>query len=184
MSITPLRCAAAMPSPSSSSVCSAWVKSASVSMYRATAEAIDCLTGQRAGDNHDRDGQGACVGPGEMRDELARRTAGRRAQHQRGDIGIGRNDLADDPRAVALTDGDRRLQAGFGDQRARGGGDESFGVLQRLFLDRRLHAAEGDELLRRDQSENFDAAAGLHGAARCKAQRDLRLRAIVDHDQG
>jgi hypothetical protein len=36
MSITLLRCAAAMPSPSSSSVCSAWVKSASVSMYRTT----------------------------------------------------------------------------------------------------------------------------------------------------
>ena len=52
-----------------------------------------------------------------------------------------------------------------------------------LFLDRRLDAAELDEVLRLDDAEHFDPAAGLGRAARGEAQRDARFRAVVDHDQ-
>ena len=59
----------------------------------------------------------------------------------------------------------------------------AFGVLAGFFLDGRLDAAKGDEFLRRQDRQDFDAATGLHRAAGGEAQSDLRLRTVVHHHQ-
>ena len=61
--------------------------------------------------------------------------------------------------------------------------DDSLDAQPLLFLDRRLDAAPLDEVLRLDDRQHLDRAVGLGGAARGEAQRDARLRAVVDHDQ-
>ena len=60
----------------------------------------------------------------------------------------------------------------FLQQRTRRAGDQPLGMQPRFFLDRRLDAAERDELLRRDHGEDLDPAAGLHRTPGGETQRD------------
>ena len=61
--------------------------------------------------------------------------------------------------------------------------DDAFDAQALLFLDRRLDPAPLDEILRLDDRQHLDRPAGLDRPPRREAQRDARLRAVVDHDQ-
>lgn len=52
-----------------------------------------------------------------------------------------------------------------------------------LLLDRCLDAPELDEILWLDDSQHFDAAAGLRCASAREAQSDPRLRTVDDDDE-
>ena len=76
-----------------------------------------------------------------------------------------------------------RLDSRLVEDLADRGADHAFDAQALLFLDRRLDAAELDEVLRLDDPQHFDPAVGLGGAAGGEAQRDARFRAVVDDDQ-
>ncbi len=64
---------------------------------------------------------------------------------------------------------------------ARGARGEHFGPVARFLLDRRLHAAESHEILRRDEGEDVDGAVGLGRTARGETEGDARFVGLV-HD--
>ena len=76
-----------------------------------------------------------------------------------------------------------RLDPGFVEDLADRRADHALDAQALLFLDRRLDPAPLDEILRLDDRQHLDPAVGLGGAAGGEAQRDARLRAVVDDDQ-
>jgi len=59
----------------------------------------------------------------------------------------------------------------------------ALGMFPGLILDRRLHAAPGDEFLLRNDHENLEAALCLGGTARSEAQGDFRFFGFIDNHQ-
>ena len=84
---------------------------------------------------------------------------------------------------LAGADKNRRLHAGFLDNRARSALDEFFSMFARFVLHRGLNAAKRDEFDGFDNRQYLDGAAGFRGTAGGKAQRDARLDGLVDDDE-
>ena len=91
--------------------------------------------------------------------------------------------FAHGPHRFALLDDDVRLDPDFVEHLADRGADDALDAQPLLLLDRRLDSAELDEVLRLDDSEHLDPAAGLRRAPRREAERDARFLAVVDHDE-
>ena len=121
--------------------------------------------------------------PVKLRDQRPGIAARRRAEHQRGDVLALADMFAHGFHRLALADDDRRFDPRLVEDLADRGADDAFDAQALLFLERRLDAAPLDEILRLDHRQHLDPAVGLGGAAGGEAQRDARLRAVVDDDQ-
>ena len=118
-----------------------------------------------------------------MSDKRPRVSARCRAEYQRCNFVASGQVIPDRPHGVPMLDDDIRLHSrlveNFSDRRA----DHPLDPQALLFLDRGLHAAELNEILRLDDPKDLDSSARLRRSPRGETERHARFRAVVDDDE-